>query len=171
MRSSCRASWARSWQVWRSTHRRATSRRARSWSSSSKSLFIPIFFIVTGFLINPVEFVQGIIDNFLLVAGIVAALLVGKWIAAWVVGRAFGYSRDEQLTVWSLTLPQVAATLAATLVAHDTLDAAGQRLLDDRMLNVVLVLVLVTAILGPVLTERFAPRLARGRAPLETKVR
>jgi hypothetical protein len=78
------------------------------------------------------------------------------------VGRTFGYSRDEQLTVWSLTLPQVAATLAATLVAHDTLDAAGQRLLDDRMLNVVLVLVLVTAILGPVLTERFAPRLVVG---------
>ena len=125
----------------------------------AKSLFIPIFFIVTGFLINPVVFVQGIIDNFLLVAGIIAALLVGKWIAAWVVGRTFGYSRDEQLTVWSLTLPQVAATLAATLVAHDTLGAAGQRLLDDRMLNVVLVLVLVTAILGPVLTERFAPRL------------
>jgi hypothetical protein len=65
------------------------------------------------------------------------------------------------MTVWSLTLPQVAATLAATLVAHDTLGAAGQRLLDDRMLNVVLVLVLVTAILGPVLTERFAPRLAK----------
>jgi Kef-type K+ transport system membrane component KefB len=112
----------------------------------SKSLFIPIFFIVTGFLINPLEFVQGIIDNYPLVAGIIAALLVGKWIAAWVVGRTFGYSRNEQLMVWSLTLPQVAATLAATLVAHDTLGAAGQRLLDDRMLNVVLVLVLVTAI-------------------------
>ena len=136
----------------------------------SKSLFIPIFFIVTGFLINPVEFVQGIFDNFPLVAGVIAALLVGKWIAAWVVGRTFGYSRNEQLMIWSLTLPQVAATLAATLVAHDTLGAAGQRLLDDRMLNVVLVLVLVTAILGPVLTERFAPRLlvgtrASGRRP------
>ena len=128
----------------------------------AKSLFIPIFFIVTGFLINPVTFVQGIIANFALVAGIIAALLVGKWIAAWVVGRAFGYSQDDQLTVWSLTLPQVAATLAATLVAHDTLAAAGQRLLDDRMLNVVLVLVLVTAILGPVLTERFATRLVAG---------
>ena len=125
----------------------------------SKSLFIPIFFIVTGFLINPIEFVQAIFDNFPLIAGIIAALLVGKWLAAWIVSRTFGYSRDEQLTVWSLTLPQVAATLAATLVAHDTLGSAGQRLLDDRMLNVVLVLVLVTAILGPVLTERFAPRL------------
>ena len=136
----------------------------------SKSLFIPIFFIVTGFLINPVTFVQGIINDFLLVAGIIAALLVGKWIAAWAVGRTFGYSRDEQLTVWSLTLPQVAATLAATLVAHDTLGATGNRLLDDRMLNVVLVLVLVTAILGPVLTEQFAPRLVGGRATVTDNV-
>jgi Kef-type K+ transport system membrane component KefB len=125
----------------------------------SKSLFIPIFFVVTGFLINPITFVSGIFDNFLLVASIIGALLVGKWIAAWVVGRAFGYNRNEQLTIWSPTLPQVAATLAATLVAHETLGAAGQRLLDDRMLNVVLVLVFATSVLGPVLTERFAARL------------
>ncbi len=128
----------------------------------AKSLFIPIFFVVTGFLINPITFVYGIFDNFLLVASIIGALLVGKWIAAWGVGRAFGYSRNEQLTIWSLTLPQVAATLAATLVAHETLGAAGQRLLDDRMLNVVLVLVFATSVLGPVLTERFASRLTKG---------
>jgi Kef-type K+ transport system membrane component KefB len=127
-----------------------------------KSLFIPIFFIVTGFLINPIEFVQAIFDNFLLVVSIIGALLIGKWLAARAVGRAFGYSGDEQLTIWSLTLPQVAATLAATLVARDTVDVAGQHLLDDRMLNVVLVLVFVTSILGPVLTALFAPRLSKG---------
>ena len=128
----------------------------------AKSLFIPIFFVVTGFLINPISFALGIFDNFLLVASIIGALLVGKWIAAWGVGRAFGYNWDEQLTIWSLTLPQVAATLAATLVAHETLGSGGQRLLDDRMLNVVLVLVFATSILGPVLTERFASRLTTG---------
>ncbi len=61
------------------------------------------------------------------------------------------------MTTWALTLPQVAATLAATLVAYDTVNADGQRMLDERMLNTVLVLMLVTSILGPVLTERFAP--------------
>src|SRR5436190_1713035 len=128
----------------------------------AKSLFIPIFFVVTGFLINPISFIYGIFDNFLLVASIIGALLVGKWIAAWGVGRAFGYNWDEQLTIWSLTLPQVAATLAATLVAHETLGSGGQRLLDDRMLNVVLVLVFATSVIGPVLTERFACRLTTG---------
>jgi Kef-type K+ transport system membrane component KefB len=126
----------------------------------SKSFFIPIFFVVTGFLIDPIKFAYGIFDDFFLVAGIIGALLVGKWIAAWAVGRVFGYSLNERLNIWSLTLPQVAATLAATLVAHDTLNSAGQRLLDDRMFNVVLVLVFVTSVLGPVLTERFASRLS-----------
>jgi hypothetical protein len=73
------------------------------------------------------------------------------------LGRAYGYSRAEQLTIWSLTLPQISATLAATLVAHDTLGADGQRLLDARMLN--LVLVLFAAILSPVQTEHFAARM------------
>jgi len=63
------------------------------------------------------------------------------------------------MTMWSLTLPQVAATLAATLVAFNTFDPLHQRLIDHRMFNVVLVLVLTTATLGPVLTERFAPRM------------
>jgi hypothetical protein len=53
----------------------------------------------------------------------------------------------------------VAATLAEALVAFNTMNAAGKRLVDDRLLNVVLVLMLTTAILGPVLTARFAPRM------------
>jgi hypothetical protein len=121
-----------------------------------KALFIPSFFIVTGFLIAPVAFVKVVVDNFPLVVGMIAALLVGKWIAAAVVGRVYGYTRPERLTVWALTLPQVAATLAATLVGYDTMNAAGQRLLDGRILNTVLVLLLTTSILGPILTERFA---------------
>jgi hypothetical protein len=39
---------------------------------------------------------------------------------------------------------------------------AGQRLIDSRLLNVVLVLVLTTSILGPVLIEHFAPRMLEG---------
>ena len=121
-----------------------------------KALFIPSFFIVTGFLIAPVEFVRSIV-NPLLVIGIIAALFIGKGLAAALVGRAFGYARPARLTMWALTLPQVAATLAAALVSYDTVNAAGQRLLDNTILNAVLVLMLTTSILGPMLTERFAP--------------
>ena len=124
-----------------------------------KALFIPCFFVATGFLIDPIEFARSVAGSFALITGIVVALGLGKWIAAEVVGRAFGYTPAARLTIWALTLPQVAATLAATLVAYHTFNAEGQRLLDERMLNAVLVLMLVTSILGPVLTERFAPRM------------
>jgi Kef-type K+ transport system membrane component KefB len=123
------------------------------------ALFIPSFFIVTGFLIAPIAFANSFVDNFPLVLGIVLALLIGKGLAAELTGRIFRYSRAARLTMWALTLPQVAATLAATLVAYDTRNALGERLLDERMLNTVLVLLLVTAILGPVLTERVAPAM------------
>ena len=61
------------------------------------SFFIPIFFIVTGFLINPIAFFQSITTNFPLASGIIAALLVGKWIAAQIVGRAFAYNTATRL--------------------------------------------------------------------------
>ena len=132
------------------------------------SFFVPIFFVVTGFLIDPRLFTASIVDNFRLVAGIIGALLIGKWIAAAIASRAFAYTSAARFTMWSLTLPQVAATLAAALVGFDTFNAAGQRLLDVRTLNAVLVLMLTTSILGPVLTERFAPRLLAEAAPTAT---
>lgn len=129
------------------------------------SFFIPIFFIVTGFLIDPLAFARSIADNFSQVAAIIVALVSGKWFAAQIVGRAFGYTTAARLTMWSLTLPQVAATLAAAIVAFDTLNAAGQRLIDGQTLNAVLVLMLTTAICGPVLTQRFAPRMLEEASP------
>ncbi len=123
------------------------------------SFFIPIFFIVTGFLIDPPVFLSSLIGNFPLVISIIGALLLGKFVAAEPARLAFGYSTAARNTMWSLTLPQVAATLAAALVAYDTFNPAGQRLLDQRTLNAVLVLMLTTAILGPILTQYFAPRM------------
>jgi Kef-type K+ transport system membrane component KefB len=121
------------------------------------SFFIPIFFVVTGFLIDPIAFVQSIIDHFGLAAAVVGALVIGKGIAAGIAARAFHYTRAAKMTMWSLTLPQVAATLAATLVGFDTINPAGQRLIDQNILNVVFVLILVTATVGPIMTQHYAP--------------
>ena len=134
----------------------------------AKAWFIPIFFVVTGFLVAPVEVGQIIFDKFWLVAGIVGSLIVGKGTAAAIAGRAFGYSRPARLTMWALTLPQVAATLAATLVGYKTLNAAGVRLVDEKMFNAVLVLLVVTSILGPALTQLFTPRMIEHEARAKT---
>ena len=130
----------------------------------ANSFFAPIFFVVTGFLINPALFLNSLLDNSLLVVGIISALVVGKFIAAYAAGRAFGYLPIHRVTMWSLTLPQIAATLAAALVAFNTFNREGQRLVDRPLLNVVFVLMLTTSILGPVLTERFTQRMLEAEA-------
>jgi Kef-type K+ transport system membrane component KefB len=127
----------------------------------ANALFIPTFFLVTGFLIDPTVFVRSLIDNFALAVSIVLALLAGKFLAAQIAGRAFQYPQPARMTVWSLTLPQVAATLAATIVGFNTFDPSGQRLIDDRVLNAVFVLMLSTSILGPVMTQHYAPLMMR----------
>jgi Na+:H+ antiporter len=131
----------------------------------AKSFFIPIFFAVTGFLIDPLVFARSVVDNFATVSAILVALIAGKWLAAEATGWAFAYSPAARRTMWSLTLPQVAATLAAALVAFKTFDPRGQRLLDTRMLNAVLVMMLTTSIVGPLLTQHFAARMLEATAP------
>lgn len=69
------------------------------------SFFIPIFFIVTGFLINPIAFLHTLTGNSGLTAGVVGALLLGKWVAAQIAGRRFFYPAAARKTMWSLTLP------------------------------------------------------------------
>jgi hypothetical protein len=65
----------------------------------------------------------------------------------------------------SLTLPQVAATLAAALVGFQATNSGGAHLIDQSMLNTVLVLVVVTSVLGPILTQHYLSRL-----PMEVPV-
>ena len=121
------------------------------------TIFIPTFFLVTGFLINPAVFIRSLIQHPGLAISILLALLVGKFVAAEIAGRAFQYPPAARMTVWSLTLPQVAATLAATLVGFNTFEPGGQRLIDEQVLNAVFVLMLSTSILGPVLTQHYTP--------------
>ncbi len=122
-------------------------------------LFIPVFFLTIGFLIDLHTFASTLVTHFWLVFGIVGGLIGSKFLAAEVARRAFGYTRTEGLTMWSLSLPQVAATLAAALVAYDTTNPAGERLIREPVLNSVIVLLVVTSVLGPILTEWFAKHL------------
>jgi Kef-type K+ transport system membrane component KefB len=130
------------------------------------ALFIPAFFIATGFLIDLGVFVRTVWSNASLVAAVVGGLIVAKWMAAQIVGRAFWFSAPDRGLMGSLTLPQVAATLAIALVGYQAVNAAGERLIDTPMLNTVLVLVVVSSVLGPVLTVHFLKSLggARGKS-------
>jgi Kef-type K+ transport system membrane component KefB len=125
----------------------------------SQALFIPVFFITAGFLVDFKVFFLTFRDQPLLVFGVLAALFGGKWSAAQIAGRLYGYIRPERNLMFALTIPQVAATLAVALVAYSTKNAAGQRLIDTAMLNATVVLVIVSSLIGLLLTERAVTQL------------
>ena len=106
-----------------------------------------------------------------MVAGIVGGLIAAKYLAALLTQRLIGYSHSEGHLMWSLSLPQVAATLATAIVAYETKNSAGVRLIDEPVINTVLVLVVVTSLLGPLLTEHFGrQRLAEQEAEAKAAV-
>ena len=126
-----------------------------------KTFFVPIFFLVVGLGLDLEMFAKSLSTNLSFVLAIVAALIVGKLVAAVVTQLTARYTWNEGLGMWSLSLPQLAATLAAALTAFQTHNAAGERLIDETVLSAVIVLMVVTATLGPILTQRFAQRIAR----------
>ncbi|MBD2277156.1 cation:proton antiporter [Aphanizomenon flos-aquae] len=121
-------------------------------------LFIPCFFVDMGLLIDIPAFIKTL-SSITLTVAIVVALISSKFVAAFLAKTFYRYNNSEMLTMWSLSLPQVAATLAATLVAYQSVNPAGERLINEGVLNSVIVLMLVTAIMGPIITARVARSL------------
>ena len=124
------------------------------------TLFIPFFFVGMGLLLDIPAFITTLRSHFGLVSAVVIGLILAKGLAALLAKWQMGYSWPAGLTMWSLSLPQVAATLAAAVAGYQALNPNGDRLLDETVLNTIIVLMLVTAILGPILTARFAWKLS-----------
>ena len=115
-------------------------------------LFIPIFFVDMGLLLDLNSFVKTL-SSFGLTLAIIGGLIGSKFVAAYIIKLIYNYNQQQLLTMWSLSLPQVAATLAATLVGYQ------QKILSEAVLNTVILMMLVTSILGPLITARAAAQL------------
>ncbi|MGI8502108.1 MAG: cation:proton antiporter [Hassallia sp.] len=125
-------------------------------------LFIPIFFVHLGSLIN-----LPAVRNFStlkLTLSIVIGLLLSKFLAAFLAKLIYRYNWQEMLMMWSLSLPQVGATLAATLVGYQA------QLLPIWVLNSVVSLMLVTSTVGPLITSRLGAGLASSSVEEHTTI-
>ncbi len=116
-------------------------------------LFIPIFFVNMGLLLDLQAFIKTL-DTIGLTLLIVGGLIGSKFLAAFLVKGLYRYSWQQTLTMWSLSLPQVAATLAAAVVGFQ------QKIIGESVLNSVILMMLVTAVLGPLITSRAAAQLS-----------
>lgn len=132
-------------------------------------LFIPFFFVGMGMLLQVDALIETLTTNLWLTLAIVGGLIVSKWVASFLMKLLYHYRWREMLTMWSLSMPQVAATLAAALAAYETVDITGEPLISKSVFSTVIVLMLVTSILGPLLTERFASKLPIPQLELETE--
>ena len=119
-------------------------------------LFIPIFFIDLGLLLDVGSLGQSL-SKFQFTALMLVGAIGGKGLASWISGAMFGYRRPQILMMWSLTMPKVAATLATAFIGFQ----AG--LLNQMVLNAVLAVMVVTATLGPILTERSVTKLTEAQ--------
>jgi len=104
-----------------------------------KTFFVPVFFVLVGVSIDLKAFLHGLMTHFPFVMAIVGGLFGGKLAAAAVAKLQQRYTWPEGLTLWSLSLPQLAATLAAAVTAYATIDASGARLIDETVVNAVIV--------------------------------
>ncbi|WP_017300532.1 cation:proton antiporter [Nodosilinea nodulosa] len=127
-------------------------------------LFIPMFFVAMGLLLDLGAF-GDLLQSIQLPLIIVGVLLLAKGLAALGARLLYRYSWAETWTMWSLSIPQVAATLAAALVGYEA------EIINSQVFNSIILLMLVTAVLGPLVTTRAGQQLVNDDAPLtETEV-
>ena len=123
------------------------------------ALVIPIFLVSVGTVIDPSVLVD--LGTLGLALGFVAACLGGKAVAAVLTRPAFGFSWDEVGVVFSLTVAQAAATLAATFIGLQI------GLLDTTAVNAVMVLIAVSLLASSTTAAFFGQRIPR--PPIDTK--
>lgn len=128
------------------------------------TLFIPCFFVSIGLILKLSGFIDTLSKDFFLTIAIIGGLFLSKFIAALIPKLIYKYNWDQCMTMWSLSLPQVAATLAATLVGVK----AG--LLSESVFNVVIIMMLVTSISGPIITGKFARNLFQANIDVDVNL-
>jgi Kef-type K+ transport system membrane component KefB len=117
-----------------------------------ESLFIPVFLLYSGMITDPLSFLKNS-DTIRIAAGVTAVAYVSKFIAAWITGRLFRYSRDEFWTTFGLSHAQAAVTIPTLVIGLNL------GLFSPDLFNAAILMILLTSISSPLIVNHFAPRL------------
>ncbi|MFP8953592.1 cation:proton antiporter [Natrialbaceae archaeon A-arb3/5] len=118
------------------------------------ALFIPFFLLSVGMLVDVRVLTAGT-ETLVLTAALLVLVITTKYAAAWVTARRYGYSHDETMTMFGLSVGQAAAALAIVLIGFE----AG--LFGDAMLNAVVVMILLVSIVSPAIVDRYGRAVVR----------
>lgn len=117
------------------------------------ALFIPIFLISVGMLVNITVIFEGY--RAILIAVVLSIVaLFGKWMAAFFTQKTFKYSISQRNIIFGLSSSHAAATLAVILVGFN----AG--VIDEYILNGTIILILITCVIASFFTQKAAKEIA-----------
>lgn len=117
------------------------------------ALFIPFFLISVGMLINVRKLFMGL-ESWIVSLTMIACVMAGKWLAAFITARKYRYSSSERNVIFGLSVAQAVATLAAVLVGYNL------KILNENVLNGTVLMILVTCAVSSVVVERAGRKLA-----------
>ena len=123
------------------------------------ALFVPLFLISVGLIIDPAVVADP--ETLGVAAALIAACLGGKALAAALTRPLFRFSWAEAGTVFALTSPQAAATLAATVVGFEL------GLLSETVVNAVLVLIVASLLVASAAAQLAGRRVPQGGGSVE----
>jgi Kef-type K+ transport system membrane component KefB len=115
------------------------------------AFFVPVFLVSVGLIIDPSVMTDP--ETLRFAAIFIGACFGGKALAAVLTRPLLGYGWPEIGILFALTIPQAAATLAATIVGFDI------GLFGVQVVNAVLVLIATSLVLSAAITPIFARRL------------
>ena len=117
------------------------------------ALFIPVFLISVGLLIDLQAFTQG--WSALVVAILMTvATIGGKWLAAWLARQSFGLTHYQRQLTFGLSNAKAAGSLAAVTIAYYL------GIFNDNVLNGTVIMILITCTVSSFLTEHAAKHIA-----------
>lgn len=116
------------------------------------AIFIPVFLISVGMLVDLHMLFRGY--GAIVVAGsLTIAAIVGKWLAAYITQKIYGYTITQRKLIFGLSSSHAAATLAIILIGYQ------RKIIDDDILNGTIILILVTCMVASIVTDRVAQKL------------
>ncbi len=117
------------------------------------TLFIPFFLISSGMLVDLRVFFQG--SAGILFAVIVCAVAIStKYLAAYLTGKIFNYTKNESNIIFGLSTSHAAATLSVVAVG------AKLGMFDQTTINGTIIMILITCMLSSFVTEAAARKIA-----------
>ena len=117
------------------------------------SVFVPLFLISVGLMIDITAFWSGWATVMIAIA-MIATKLVGKSLAAWIAQIVFHFEKHERQLIFGLTHATAAGTLAIATIAYQ------MGILSAEVLNASVLMILVLCTTASFITEHASKELA-----------